>query len=98
MSKLSLQNRKIIREMNKLIINLAFDGRSLIKIRFRKIKNTTNQYIIEASCGDSKLSSIITLENTPFSISWLFSIKKIKEGINIPYCRKSRYGGYTFYN
>ena len=98
MSKFSIQNSKIIGEMNKLIISLAFDGRSLIKIRFRKIKSTTNQYLIEACCGDAKSSSIIKLENSPFSILWLFSIKKIKKGINIPYCKKSRYGGYTFYN
>lgn len=98
MSKLSLQNKKIIREMNSLIIQLAYDGRSKIKIRFRKIEESSNNYLIEALCKNSKLTSIVSLENNPFTISWNFSMKQIKTATSLPYCRKSRYGGYTFYS
>ena len=92
------QTSLIVAKMNSLILGQAYDGRANIKIRFSKLKNTTNIYFIELLYEQKVVSDTISLEFDPFNAYWLILKHKIKKQLSIPYCRKSRFGGYTFYN
>lgn len=93
------QNNSIIREINMLLRELAYDGREYVKVRFRKSDKAPHQYILAANLKNHKsVSTTLELQHNPFNIFWLiFSKKQIKEGTSLKHCKKSRYGGYTFY-
>ncbi|MCR5147155.1 MAG: hypothetical protein K6B70_07460 [Clostridia bacterium] len=93
------QNQLIIREINTLLRELAYDGRKNIKVRFRKLDKDSHHYVLDVDLKKQiALSTTIELQYNPFNIFWyIFSKKQIKEGTYLKHCRKSRYGGYTFY-
>lgn len=100
-SKIREQNKQIIREINMLLRVVAYDGRNDVKVRFKKSDKIHNRncFILDAYLKDShEASAIINLQHNPFSIMWfIFSKNQIKKGTGLEHCKKSRYGGYTFY-
>ena len=91
------QTAEIIREINTLVRQLAYDGRAKIKIRLRKLDNS-DDYLLEASTSNNTMHKTLALDYDPFNIWFVFAKRQIKKGILISHCKKSRYGGYTFYN
>ena len=93
-----LQNKQIVCEINELLNKIAYDGRVDLNVRFRKIKNTSNQYLIEAKTIVTCNKTVIRLEHNPFGLLWfIISKRQIKKGTLLAHCRRSRYGGYSFY-
>lgn len=92
------QNEQIGSEINSLLRKIAYDGRYLLKIRFRKLSEQTNNYAIEIISNSFRISTVMSLETNPFNLFWfLISKKQIKRIIGFKHCKKSKYGGYTFY-
>lgn len=92
------QNNLIIKEMNTLLRKIAYDGRANLKVRFRRIEKSCNKYLIEVITSSTSNSSTIYLNTNPFNIFWfIFSKNKIKKSFLFKHCKKSKYGGYTFY-
>lgn len=92
-----VQTAKIICEINVLVRQLAYDGRANIKIRLRKLDNS-GDYLLEALTTRNALHKTLTLDYDPFNIWFVFTKRQIKKGILISHCKKSRFGGYTFYD
>jgi len=92
-----VQTVKIIGEINALVRQLAYDGRANIKIRLRKLDNSGN-YLLEALTTRSALRKTLTLDYDPFNIWFVFTKRQVKKGILISHCKKSCFGGYTFYD
>lgn len=94
--KMQEQNAYIISTAKQLLANFPLDGRSHVKVRFRHTGGS--QYVIEAVSNSITYEATINLECNPFKHRWTLSRHQIMEGIGLPHCRPSRFGGFTFYN
>jgi hypothetical protein len=96
--KIREQNKLIIQEINSMLRKIAYDGRGYIKVRLRRKNNSSNLYEIEVVTNSQHDLSIISLGHNPFNCLWVgFTITQIKKGTLLNHCKKSRFGGYTFY-
>ena len=92
------QDTLIIREINSLLNQIAYDGRIDLKVRLRKSPDFLNKFILEVKTESLAKSKILFLETNPFNLFWIiFSKRYIKKNILLVHCKKSAYGGYTFY-
>lgn len=96
--KFKEQNEEIIGNINSLIKETSYDGRANIKVRFRKVQDSKNTYVIEVQTNSKKIFSSISLTTNPFNSFWLlYSVPQIKKKTGLLHCKKSKYGGYSFF-